>query len=186
MSTTTTLGKRKARDEDRSVSPQSKSHSSTLFVSNLSYDTTSTDLQTAFSDLAPVRSAFVVLEHGTGVSKGVGYVSFSIKQDAQTAFESITANSMTLNGRGLRVQWAENKVVSCRIFTRLPFLTASPAEKQDKGPVETGEREKRKGDSCTKVISAEDQRSSCNSDNCCGWLAVFDQPKNIVEKVPQV
>ncbi|KIJ57897.1 hypothetical protein HYDPIDRAFT_63815, partial [Hydnomerulius pinastri MD-312] len=61
----------------------------TLFVSNLPYGATSTDLQTTFSDLAPVRSAFVVLEHGTGVSKGVGYVSFSIKEDAQTAFDTI-------------------------------------------------------------------------------------------------
>ena len=40
------------------------------------YDATSTDLQTACSDLAPVRSAFVVFGHGSGVSKGVGYVSF--------------------------------------------------------------------------------------------------------------
>lgn len=81
-------------------------------MSNLPYDATSTDLQTAFSDLAPVRSAFVVLEHGSGVSKGVGYVSFSIHEDAQTAFESITANGMTINGRNIRVQWAESKVIS--------------------------------------------------------------------------
>jgi len=88
------------------------SHSSTLFVSNLAYDVTSTDLQTAFSDLAPVRSAFVVLESGSGVSKGVGYVSFSIKEDAETAFESLTTNGMAINGRNIRVQWAENKVTS--------------------------------------------------------------------------
>ena len=82
----------------------------TLFVSNLPYSATSTDLKTAFSDLAPVRSAFVVLEHGSGASKGVGYVSFAIKEDAQAAFESITANGMSINGRNLRVQWAESKV----------------------------------------------------------------------------
>ena len=92
----------------------SMSCSSTLFVSNLPYDATSTDLQTACSDLAPVRSAFVVLEHGSGVSKGVGYVTFSIKEDAQTAFESITTNGMTINGRNIRVQWAESKVISYR------------------------------------------------------------------------
>jgi RNA recognition motif-containing protein len=90
------------------------SRSSTLFVSNLPYNATSTDLQTAFSDLAPVRSAFVVLEQGSGVSKGVGYVSFSIKEDAQTAFESITMNGMILNSRNIRVQWAESKVISYR------------------------------------------------------------------------
>ncbi|KAG8221477.1 hypothetical protein J3R82DRAFT_1690 [Butyriboletus roseoflavus] len=105
---TNALGKRKAREE-KTPSNSNHNHGSTLFVSNLPYDATSTDLQTAFSDLAPVRSAFVVLEHGCGVSKGVGYVSFSIKEDAQTAFESITANGMTINGRDIRVQWAESK-----------------------------------------------------------------------------
>ncbi|KAJ2930582.1 hypothetical protein H1R20_g6499, partial [Candolleomyces eurysporus] len=45
----------------------------TLFVSNLPYTATSVDLETLFSDIAPVRTAFVVTKHGTGVSKGVGY-----------------------------------------------------------------------------------------------------------------
>ena len=58
---------------------------STLFVSNLPYTATSVDLQTLFSDIAPVRTAFVVTEHGTGMSKAVGYVSFAIKEDAQPA-----------------------------------------------------------------------------------------------------
>ncbi|KAH7890524.1 hypothetical protein F5I97DRAFT_38296 [Phlebopus sp. FC_14] len=104
----TGLGKRKSREEE-SERPSGSEHGSTLFVSNLPYDATSTDLQTAFSDLAPVRSAFVVLEHGTGVSKGVGYVSFSIREDAQTAFDVISTEGISLNGRKLRVQWAENK-----------------------------------------------------------------------------
>ena len=80
-------------------------------MSNLPYDATSTDLKTAFSDLAPVRSAFVVLEHGTGVSKGVGYVSFAIREDAQTAYDTIMADEMSLNGRKLRVEWAGPKVM---------------------------------------------------------------------------
>lgn len=99
----TTLGKRKSREDQH---PEKGGHGSTLFVSNLPYDATSTDLKTAFSDLAPIRSAFVVLEHGTGVSKGVGYVSFAIREDAQTAFDTITSDGMTMNGRKLRVEWA--------------------------------------------------------------------------------
>lgn len=83
---------------------------STLFVSNLPYTATSVDLQTLFSDIAPVRSAFVVTEHGTGVSKGVGYVSFAIKEDAQSAFDKIAKEGLSLVGRNLRVQWAESKV----------------------------------------------------------------------------
>ena len=98
---------------------------STLFVSNLPYTATSTDLKTLFSDIAPVRSAFVVLEHGTGASKGVGYVSFAIPEDANAAFDSILTDGIALNGRKLRIEWAENKVFlvlclfenCCRILT---------------------------------------------------------------------
>ncbi|KAJ7074374.1 hypothetical protein C8F01DRAFT_1010671 [Mycena amicta] len=96
-----TLGKRKEREPDE--------HSSTLFVSNLPYTATSTDLQTLFSDIAPVRSAFVVTEQGTGVSKGVGYVAFALKEDAQSAFDTISKDGIALVGRSLRVQWADSK-----------------------------------------------------------------------------
>ncbi|KAF8068858.1 hypothetical protein FPV67DRAFT_1093520 [Lyophyllum atratum] len=101
-----TLGKRKDRGE---TEENITAHGSTLFVSNLPYTATSVDLQTLFSDIAPVRSAFVVLEPGTGVSKGVGYVSFAIKEDAQSAYDTITTEGLNLVGRNLRVQWAENK-----------------------------------------------------------------------------
>ena len=86
--------------------------SSTLFVSNLPYSATSTDLNTLFSDIGPVRSAFVVLEHGTGNSKGVGYVSFSIREDAQLAHDKVneSGEGILLDGRRLRVQWAGSKV----------------------------------------------------------------------------
>ena len=77
-------------------------------MSNLPYTCTSTDLQTLFSDIAPVRSAFVVLENG--VSKGVGYVSFAIKEDAGRAMETFNEKGIDLNGRKLRIQWADAKV----------------------------------------------------------------------------
>ena len=68
---------------------------------------TSTDLKTLFSDIAPVRNAFVVLEHGTGVSKGVGYVSFAIREDAQLALEKISTEGLTIDGRSVRAQLAD-------------------------------------------------------------------------------
>ena len=130
----TALGKRKERDEDgpkhglhgykiyfhlfhfssllTSDRPQCRS---TLFVSDLPYTATSTDLQTLFSDIAPVRSAFIVTQPGSGVSKGVGYVSFAIKEDAESSFAKITEEGISLVGRKLRVQWAESKVLFCLI-----------------------------------------------------------------------
>ncbi|KAA1472755.1 hypothetical protein DENSPDRAFT_801527 [Dentipellis sp. KUC8613] len=101
----TSLGKRKDRDETK----VEESHGSTLFVSNLPYTATSVDLETLFSDFAPVRSAFVVQEHGTGVSKGVGYVSFAIREDAQTAYDQVAKEGILLDGRNLRVVWADKK-----------------------------------------------------------------------------
>ena len=69
-----------------------------------------------FSDIAPVRSAFVVTEPGTGISKGVGYVSFALKEDATSAFASLEKDGIELVGRKLRVQWAENKACRQSIF----------------------------------------------------------------------
>ncbi|KZT18745.1 RNA-binding domain-containing protein [Neolentinus lepideus HHB14362 ss-1] len=100
------LGKRKEREEEF---PKPQIRGSTLFVSNLPYTATSTDLQTLFSDIAPVRSAFVVTERGSGVSKGVGYVSFAIKEDAKAAFEKLSQEGIALDGRSLRVSWADSK-----------------------------------------------------------------------------
>lgn len=70
---------------------------------------TSTDLKTLFSDIAPVRNAFVVLEHGTGVSKGVGYVSFAIKEDVQLALDKISSQGLVIDGRSVRAELAETR-----------------------------------------------------------------------------
>ncbi|CDO75284.1 hypothetical protein BN946_scf184334.g2 [Trametes cinnabarina] len=102
-----TLGKRKERDSQDGG--HEKPHGSTLFVSNLPYTATSTDLKTLFSDIAPVRTAFVVLDHETGNSKGVGYVSFALREDAAMAIDKISKEGITLDGRSLRVQWAGSK-----------------------------------------------------------------------------
>lgn len=68
------------------------------------------DLQTLFSDIAPVRSAFVVLDKETRKSKGVGYVSFAIKEDAALAVAQIEQRGISLDQRNLRVQFADAKV----------------------------------------------------------------------------
>ena len=62
--------------------------------------------------MGPVRSAFVVTDPASGSAKGVGYVSFSIKEDAVLAFEKVNESTegITLDGRKLRAQWSESKV----------------------------------------------------------------------------
>ena len=80
-------------------------------MSNLPYSATSTDLKTLFSDIGPVRTAFVVLDHDKGSSKGVGYVTFAIREDAQLAYDNVNSGEgLALDGRKLRVDWAGSKV----------------------------------------------------------------------------
>lgn len=69
-------------------------------------------------------------EQGTGTSKGVGYVSFAIKEDATRALESIDKDGLELLGRKLRVQLAEKKVWLYFGCVLAPFsLHALSAEK---------------------------------------------------------
>jgi nucleolar protein 4 len=64
-------------------------------------------LKTLFSDIAPIKNAFVVLEKETKVSKGVGYVTFAMREDAAQCVEKGTVE---MNRRNLRVTWADAKV----------------------------------------------------------------------------
>jgi len=52
-----------------------------------------------------------VSKKGSGESKGFGYVSFSIKEDAQVAFDTVSTEGIEINGRKLRVKWADKKMV---------------------------------------------------------------------------
>lgn len=74
-----------------------------------------------------MRSAFVVLEHGTGTSKGVGYVSFAIREDAQLAYDKVneSGEGISIDGRELRVQWAGSKVRYNLEILPLPFHKCS-------------------------------------------------------------
>ncbi|KAG8749426.1 RNA recognition motif-containing protein, partial [Ceratobasidium sp. 423] len=113
-------------------------HGSTLFVSNLPYTATSTDVQTLFSDVAPVRSAFVVLDKETKASKGVAYVSFAIKEDALMALQG--ERPFELDGRVLRLQWADKKGVphhSEKDTSKKPKKTPPPKAPGDPEAIRT-------------------------------------------------
>ncbi|KZO97711.1 hypothetical protein CALVIDRAFT_512877 [Calocera viscosa TUFC12733] len=96
--------KRKEREGEEVLNVEEEHHGSTLFVTSLPYTLTSVDLQTLFSDHAPVRQAFVVLDRETKASKGVGYVSFAVKEDAERLVEELKGGVEVL-GRKVRVQW---------------------------------------------------------------------------------
>lgn len=160
MASDSTLGKRKHTDsaEEPNGTPMcyffltrgvaflisKDSRSSTLFVSNLPYTVTSTDLKTFFSDIAPVRNAFIVLEHSTGVSKGVGYVSFAVKEDVQLALDKISSEGLTIDGRSVRAQLADT-----RHKDKDSASASGKGVRQEAKPTKTGKTKNTRG-----VISA--------------------------------
>jgi RNA recognition motif-containing protein len=58
----------------------------TVFVRNLPYTCTDAGLEEAFGEIGPVKESFIVAEKGTGgQSKGFGFVTFALAEDAAAA-----------------------------------------------------------------------------------------------------
>ena len=56
-----------------------------LFIGNLTYSTTQTDLTEMFSQAGVVKSATVITDRETGQSKGFGFVEMGSAEEAQKA-----------------------------------------------------------------------------------------------------
>ena len=75
-----------------------------LYVGNLTYGVTDSDLQTLFSPHGTVQSAQVIMDRDTGRSKGFGFVEMESNEQAQTAIRAM--NGQDVNGRALTVNEA--------------------------------------------------------------------------------
>ena len=58
-----------------------------VYVVNLSYDTTDSDLQTMFEECGTVQSAQVVVDGASGRSKGFGFVEMTSDQVASSTVQ---------------------------------------------------------------------------------------------------
>ena len=76
-----------------------------VYVGNLGYDTTSSDLEQMFATHGTVESAKIVDDRMTGRSKGFGFVEMSTDQEARAAIEAL--NGQTHDGRTLKVAEAK-------------------------------------------------------------------------------
>ncbi len=72
-----------------------------LYVGNLSYQTTSAQLEALFSQAGEVTEATVVEDRMTGRSRGFGFVEMANKADAAAAIERFNGSQM--DGRTLNV-----------------------------------------------------------------------------------
>ena len=76
-----------------------------LYVGNLAFETTSTDLQTLFAEAGTVESVSVIEDRETGRSRGFGFVEMQTKEEGAAAVEKF--NGAELAGRPLRVNEAK-------------------------------------------------------------------------------
>jgi RNA recognition motif-containing protein len=75
-----------------------------LYVGNLAYSMTDTDLQNLFEQYGAVQSAQVIMDRDTGRSKGFGFVEMGTTEEGQAAIQAL--NDQEVNGRKLTVNEA--------------------------------------------------------------------------------
>ncbi len=78
---------------------------SKLYVGNLSYNTTGSDLEQLFSQHGTVQSAELIADRDTGRSKGFGFVQMGSDEEAQAAIAAL--NGQEHDGRALTVNEAK-------------------------------------------------------------------------------
>src|SRR2546430_12055483 len=106
-----------------------------LYVGNLSFQTTETELKELFAQSGPVETVHIITDRETGRSKGFGFVE--MEEGADHAMAQL--NGKDFNGRALTVN--EAKPMGSRPSSsgggtktdRLPFLKqAAPGEENDR------------------------------------------------------
>jgi RNA recognition motif-containing protein len=76
-----------------------------LYIGNLGYGVSSSDLEQLLAPHGTVQSAEVITDRSTGQSKGFGFVEMASDAEAQAAIQAL--NSKDHNGRALTVNEAK-------------------------------------------------------------------------------
>ena len=76
-----------------------------LYVGNLTYGVSSSDLEKMFEPYGTVQSAQVIMDRDTGRSKGFGFVEMGSDQEAQAAIAALSGKEV--DGRQLTVNEAK-------------------------------------------------------------------------------
>jgi RNA recognition motif-containing protein len=98
-----------------------------IYVGNLSNETTEDDLRQAFAAFGQVRSVNIVRHKVTGESRGFGFVTMPIENEAQTAINEM--NGKDLMGQTIKVEEGRTK-------------TSFPGSRGRRGGFESGRRGK--------------------------------------------
>lgn len=81
--------------------------SSNLYVGNLTFDTTSADLQALFAPHGEVKKAQVITDRDSGRSRGFGFVEMTTAEAAEAAISAL--NGSPHEGRDLTVNLAKER-----------------------------------------------------------------------------
>ena len=76
-----------------------------LYVGNLSFNTTSQDLEQMFGEFGTVQSTNIIEDRETGRSRGFGFVEMSSAEEAQKAIAALDGKEV--DGRALKVNEAK-------------------------------------------------------------------------------
>jgi cold-inducible RNA-binding protein len=79
--------------------------STKLYVGNLSFNTSTEDLEKMFSEFGTVQSTNIIEDRETGRSRGFAFVELSSKEEAQNAISAL--NGKDIDGRSLTVNEAK-------------------------------------------------------------------------------
>lgn len=83
-----------------------------LFIGNLDFTTSSSDLERVFGEHGRVISALVISDRETGNSRGFGFVEYASGDDAERAIGSL--NGSDLRGRAMQVSVARERRADAR------------------------------------------------------------------------
>ena len=78
-----------------------------IFVGNLSFQTTMTDLEAAFGEFGRVDKVNIVTDRDSGQSRGFAFVEMQDRGEAEAAISRL--NGAELNGRAMNVNEARPK-----------------------------------------------------------------------------
>lgn len=65
-----------------------------LYVGNLPYRVTSDELRSLFAEFGEIVDAIVIIDRGSGRSKGFGFVEFAKEEEAQKAIDAMSGKEI--------------------------------------------------------------------------------------------
>ena len=80
---------------------------SNIYVGNLTFNTSSDDLERLFAEYGEVQRAAVITDRDTGRSRGFGFVEMASDDAAKAAIEAL--NGKNVDGRELTVNVAKER-----------------------------------------------------------------------------